>query len=212
MEKNRIQLIDIARFYGIALVYYGHFIERIMYLKNPTAAIHYKFIYSFHMILFFVLAGFIAKERDLQFGFKKYITYRVFSRLIPFLFFTGFMILLTFFFSGEFFGLKLPSFDGYARGLLVTLFGLPMFNVPTWFLLCLFSVETVHYFAFTFPRVISLYFQGRIIGGSQGCHGIAHLVEITDGVHLGHLALQGLDQLFLRGPCAHADDDRVRIE
>jgi len=31
-------MIDIARFYGIALVYYGHFIERIMYLRNPAAA------------------------------------------------------------------------------------------------------------------------------------------------------------------------------
>ena len=67
-------MIDIARFYGIALVYYGHFIERIMYLKNPTAALHYNFIYSFHMLLFFVLAGFIAKKSDLKFGFVNGIT------------------------------------------------------------------------------------------------------------------------------------------
>ena len=152
LQTKRIRMSDIARFYGIALVYYGHFIERIMYLKNPTAALHYKFIYSFHMLLFFVLAGFITKENDLLFDFRKYVRHRFFSRLIPFLFFTAFMILLTFFFSGDFFDLRLPSFNGYARGLLLTLFGLPMFNVPTWFLLCLFSVELVHYFAFRYLK------------------------------------------------------------
>ena len=38
-EEKRIRLIDIARFYAIALVYYGHFIERIMLLNNPAAAV-----------------------------------------------------------------------------------------------------------------------------------------------------------------------------
>ncbi len=60
--KERIGVIDIARFYAMALVFYGHFIERIMMLKNPAAAVQYKFIYSFHMILFFVLAGYVVRE------------------------------------------------------------------------------------------------------------------------------------------------------
>ena len=162
-HEQRIGMIDIARFYGIALVYYGHFIERIMYLKNPTAAIHYKFIYSFHMLLFFVLAGFIAKESDLQLGFRKYLKHRFFSRLIPFIFFTGLMIVLTLFFSGDFFGLELPSIRGYLQGLLLTAFGLPNFNVPTWFLMCLFSVELVHYFAFRFFKADSKILIGAVI-------------------------------------------------
>jgi len=147
-ESKRLWMIDIARFYGIALVFYGHFIERIMYLKNPVAAAHYKFIYSFHMLLFFVLAGYISKESDLDFSFGKYLKHRFFSRLLPFIFFTGFMIGLTFFFPGDFFQLKLPSMSGYLQRLLLTVFGLPMFNIPTWFLLCLFSIEMVHYGAF----------------------------------------------------------------
>jgi len=146
--KKRIWVIDAARFYGIGLVYYGHFIERIMYLKNPAAAVHYKFIYSFHMLLFFVLAGYIAKESALQLSFGKYLKHRLASRLIPYLFFTGLMMVLTLFFSGDFFNLKLPSLNGYLQGLKLTVFGLPMFNIPTWFLLCLFSVELVHFFAF----------------------------------------------------------------
>ena len=146
--KKRIWVIDAARFYGIGLVYYGHFIERIMYLKNPAAAVHYKFIYSFHMLLFFVLAGYIAKEGALQLGFGKYLKHRLASRLIPYVFFTGLMMVLTLFITGDFFNLTLPSLNGYIQGIKLTVFGLPMFNIPTWFLLCLFSVELVHFFAF----------------------------------------------------------------
>jgi len=162
-ETKRLWMIDIARFYGIALVFYGHFIERVMYLKNPVAAAHYKFVYSFHMLLFFVLAGYISKESDLEFRFGKYLKHRFFSRLIPFIFFTGFMIGLTFFFSGDFFQLKLPSINGYLQGLKLTVFGLPMFNIPTWFLLCLFSVEMVHYSTFRFFKSDSKILIGAVV-------------------------------------------------
>ncbi len=50
--KGRIWVIDVARFYAIALVFYGHFIERFMLLKNPAGFAQYKFIYSFHMVVF----------------------------------------------------------------------------------------------------------------------------------------------------------------
>lgn len=48
-ETGRVGFIDVARFYGIILVYYGHFIESVMNQHVTTAAIQYKFIYSFHM-------------------------------------------------------------------------------------------------------------------------------------------------------------------
>ncbi len=47
--KERIKYIDVARFYAMAMVFYGHFIERVMMLNDPTAAALYKFIYSFHI-------------------------------------------------------------------------------------------------------------------------------------------------------------------
>ncbi len=59
---SRFRFIDIARIYGIVLVYYGHIIESYMKAGSATAAIHYKFIYSFHMPFFFILSGYIAKE------------------------------------------------------------------------------------------------------------------------------------------------------
>src|SRR4030065_1791691 len=116
-EEKRIWLIDIARFYAIALVFFGHFIERIMILQNPAAAVQYKFIYSFHMILFFVLAGFVTRESDVEFGFGNYLKYRFFSRLLPFLFFTAIFMVLPLIFSGDFGpGMQLPSIRGYIGG------------------------------------------------------------------------------------------------
>lgn len=148
--KLRILTIDIARFYGMSLVFYAHFIERVMYLKNPTAAAHYKFINSFHMVLFFILAGYVANTRDLQLGFGKYLKHRIISRLLPFVFFTALFMVLPVFFKGDFFYLQLPSVQGYREGLLNTVFGMPMFCIPSWFLLMIFSVEIVHYGAFRF--------------------------------------------------------------
>ncbi len=52
LDRPRVTVIDIARFYAMALVFYGHFIEELMNLKNPAAATHYKFIYSFHGAFF----------------------------------------------------------------------------------------------------------------------------------------------------------------
>jgi Fucose 4-O-acetylase and related acetyltransferases len=123
-----------------------------MILKNPAAAVQYKFIYSFHMILFFVLAGYVARESDVEFGFGKYLKHRFFSRLLPFLFFTVIFMILPVFFSGDLLGLQLPSVKGYIDGLIMTVFGLPMFCIPSWFLLMIFSVEMVHYGAFRFLK------------------------------------------------------------
>jgi hypothetical protein len=82
-EEKRIWMVDIARFYAMALVFYGHFIERVMILENAAAAVQYKFIYSFHMVLFVILAGYVARERDVEAQFRAYLKTRVFSRLPP---------------------------------------------------------------------------------------------------------------------------------
>jgi acyltransferase len=152
LRTHRILVIDIARFYAIALVFYGHFIEELMLLKNPVAANQYKFIYSFHMVLFIVLAGYVAKEHDIEWGVGKFFKHRFFSRFLPFFFFTLLMMVPTIFFDGKFFGLVLPSVEGYTKGLVSTVFGLPSFCIPSWFLLLIIGVELVHYAAFRFLK------------------------------------------------------------
>ena len=151
-RAGRVLAIDIARFYAIALVFYGHFIEELMLLKNPAAAIQYRFIYSFHMVLFIVLAGYVAKENCVEWGPGKFIKHRFFSRLLPYIFFTLLMMIPPLFFHGKFYGLALPSVAGYLKGIINTAFGLPSFCIPSWFLLLIIGVELVHYGAFRFLR------------------------------------------------------------
>ena len=150
IKEERVEFIDMARFFAMVLVFYGHFIEEFMLLKNPTGADQYKFIYSFHMVLFVLLAGYVSKERDTFWGIGKFISHRFFSRLSPFLFFTLLMMVPPIFFSGKFYGLVLPSVEGYTKGLINTAFGLPSFCVPSWFLLLIIGLELVHYGFFRF--------------------------------------------------------------
>ena len=147
---KRFKVIDIARFYGIGLVFYGHFIEEFMLLKNPAAAGQYKFIYSFHMVLFIILAGYVAKETTFELRFSQFVRSRFYSRLVPFFFFTFLMMVPPVFLDGKLFNLDLPSIAGYAGGLLSTIFGLPLFCVPSWFLLLIIGLELVHYLFFRF--------------------------------------------------------------
>jgi len=151
-NENRITVIDIARFYAIALVFYGHFIEELMLLKNPAAAGQYKFIYSFHMVLFIVLAGYVAKERQVEWRWGRFLKHRFITRLLPFIFFTLVMMIPPVFFDGKFFGMVLPSIEGYRQGLLNTAFGLPSFCIPSWFLLLIIGMELFHYAAFRFLK------------------------------------------------------------
>ena len=151
-KADRIFVIDIARCYAIALVFYGHFVEELMLLKNPAAAGQYKFIYSFHMVLFIVIAGYVAKESHVEWSFGKFLKHRFFTRLLPFIFFTLLMMIPPIFFNGKFFGLVLPSIEGYTRGLVNTIFGLPSFCIPSWFLLLIIGIELVHYGAFRFLK------------------------------------------------------------
>ncbi len=149
---KRIEVIDAARFYGIALVFYGHFIEELMLLNNPLAAGQYKFIYSFHMVLFIVIAGYVAKDLSDKMNLAGFISNRFQSRLIPYLFFTVLMMVPPIFFSGKLFDLDLPSFQGYMSGLIATVFGLPLFCVPSWFLLLIVGIELIHFIFFRFLR------------------------------------------------------------
>ncbi len=150
--SSRIPMIDVARFYGIALVYYGHLVERMMYLGSPAAALHYKFVYSFHMPLFFLLAGFIAKEsvQDMRVG--EFVKSRLASRFLPLVFFNLLLVLLSLFVARDFPPIPLENAEQYLSALKTTLTVLPVFNIPTWFLMCLITVEVLHYVVYRFLR------------------------------------------------------------
>ncbi|MCG8510957.1 MAG: acyltransferase family protein, partial [Rhodospirillales bacterium] len=149
---GRIVTIDVARFYGIVLVYYGHVVERFMYLQIPAGAHHYKFVYSFHMLLFFILAGFIAKESVQDLPVKEFIKTRLASRFVPLLFFNFLLALGSLVLARDFPPMPLDTPAQYLSALKTTLTVLPVFNIPTWFLMCLITVEVLHYLLFRLMR------------------------------------------------------------
>lgn len=141
---QRIAAMDIARFYGMLLVYYGHIIERVMYLENPVAAAHYKWIYSFHMPFFFLLSGLVANPNRLDLPFGRWFKRTAASRLIPYFLFSLFLALASLVFSGHFVAVDLSTSQGYIEGTISTLLGFPVFNIPLWFMAALVSVEFLH--------------------------------------------------------------------
>jgi len=156
--EKRIPMLDVARFFGMFLVYYGHIIERLMYLKNPVATAQYKFIYSFHMPFFFLLAGFTLAPDKLLLPVGRFVKKTLASRLLPYFVFTALLAVLSLCFVGHFVVVDLSNGEGYLKGIAATLMGFPIFNIPLWFMACLVSVEVLHFTVGRFfdssPRII----------------------------------------------------------
>jgi len=157
-NDGRLASIDVARALGLMLVYYGHFVEQIMYLKNPAAAVQYKWIYSFHMILFFVLSGWVRGTRPVTPPVRQFVKSTLASRIVPYLFFSLLLAFLSFFIPGWFPLVDLSTAKGYFMAAASTAMGFPLLNVPLWFVACLVSVECVHRLAQGFlgsaPRIL----------------------------------------------------------
>lgn len=171
---GRIDYIDTARFIGIFLVYHGHVVERMMYLGNVAAAHQYKFIYSFHMPLFFVLSGFIARDWAKEESIGRFIRSRFTARVIPLLVFNLLLALISLATKPDFPPFPLVTAQDYLNATIVTLTQLTIFNVPTWFLMCLVSVEIVHFIAFRFLRGSTL----RILAAILVFHVVGYLINL----------------------------------
>jgi acyltransferase len=148
----RLAYADVARLIGLFLVYHGHVVERMMYLGNAAAAHQYKFIYSFHMPLFFVLSGLIAKDWAAEQSIGRFARSRFFSRIVPLIFFNAALALLSLIHKPDFPPIPLATGADYASAALMTALQLPVFDVPTWFLMCLVVVECIHFTVFRFLR------------------------------------------------------------
>jgi acyltransferase len=141
-SPKRLFWLDNAKALGIIAIIWGHLAENI--LKNYVAdvTLQYKFIYSFHVPLFFILSGYIAKKPDSN--IHSFIKEKFMTRIIPLLFFT--VIGLPFYLINE--SILKGSID-LKQLLDASLFlmrGISQFNPLTWFLACLFSVELIHFF------------------------------------------------------------------
>lgn len=139
--SERVLWVDLAKAYGMILVFYAHFIERwiLNFHSNATLA-QYKFIYSFHMPLFFVLSGYVAVGTNTE--TKSFLFRQIEKRFVPVLFFSILMIPLWLLFDNfQEYDLTLLAFVSMCLRTLLT--GHPEFNKLMWFVICLMIVEII---------------------------------------------------------------------
>lgn len=136
---ERIAWIDHAKAIGMFLVYYGHVVEELANKNNPIAFTQFKWIYAFHMPLFFILAGLFFKRRYASALTE--IKSRFYYRIVP-VFTFG---LLTLPLWLVYLQATRGSIDWHQIGLKAYhyLQGQPDLNTITWFIVCLFTTEVI---------------------------------------------------------------------
>ncbi len=129
MDKGkRIAWLDIAKGIGIILVVAGH-IQENEYINF--------FIYSFHMPLFFILSGYLYKNKE------KFIKAKAKSILIPYLSIAIISFLYWCFFERYFREQDVNPIDAFFNIWLAIPSINYVFNTALWFLPCLFTTETM---------------------------------------------------------------------
>lgn len=159
-EKNRIKYIDIARAIAILLIVLGHTLN---HSQNCKAI--FKFLYSFHVVLFFMISGYTFKIKDNE-SFWKFAKRKFVRIMIPY-FIWELLWLIPYMFFGKSVGNYLEtnsSFD--IKNMLINiLYGngndsALRQNSSLWFLPALFSMEIIYYFAI---KIINKYNKSSII-------------------------------------------------
>lgn len=157
-KKARYYWVDVVKVLGIFLVYYAHILQRSYRLSTDGVFEQFKFVYAFHIPLFFFSAGFFYKTSvhpkltSIGVLFQK--------RIYPVLLFTGISLLFWFPYLYLKFGkVDLPFIW---ENLLLTLQGQPELNQPLWFLVCLFVVEILA--VFLLPKIKTV-MQGVLLSG-----------------------------------------------
>lgn len=149
MKENRITYVDIARSLAIIFIILGH-----IYVHSEHCSFLFKFLYSFHVALFFIISGYTFKvTTDSFFSFLK----KKFKRIIiPYLFWAVFF-LVPFLIFGKNFGdsLGMNVSNSFVKSLISILYGVGSNsalrqNTSLWFLPALFSIEIFYNFIIKF--------------------------------------------------------------
>jgi fucose 4-O-acetylase-like acetyltransferase len=174
----RYNWIDSLKGFGVILVILGHL---------PTSPDLHKYIFSFHMPLFFFISGYLFNQKKyLQAG--KFITSRVRSLLFPYfsLTFVSYLIFMLTNYSpsqGRFF---LPYEGNLSKTIYSTLYASfnfehsysVIFNGPLWFLPCLFVTSIFFYVLFkAFNKSLYSFIEAIVIVSLIGYSSINYLPQ-----------------------------------
>ena len=126
---RRIYWVDFAKSFGVFLVFWGH---TLLYGGGQFGNDVNKIIYSFHMPMFFILSGYVAKPESTP--FRQFVKKRFARVLLPALIL--YIITLPLYFISNWSNISLTSFFVdffYVRGVCA-------YNRPVWFFICLFQL------------------------------------------------------------------------
>ena len=136
-KKERYYWVDAAKAIGIFLIFYAHMLQRTYRMSTDAVFFQYKFVYAFHLPLFFFISGFFYKNKDVP--KLKQIGILFQKRIFPVLLFVA----LTFLISLPYYYLKFGAIDPvyYLENLKYLVQGKPHISATLWFLVCLWLVE-----------------------------------------------------------------------
>ena len=155
-KQERYYWVDVAKAIGIFLIFYGHMLQRTYRMSTEAVFFQYKFIYAFHLPLFFFISGFFYKNRD--FPKLNQIGLLFQKRIFPVLLFVA----LTFLVSLPYQYLKFGEIDAmyYLENLKYLIQGKPHVSATLWFLVCLWLVEI---WAVTILPTVKTTLQGLVL-------------------------------------------------
>lgn len=137
-----LRWIDALKGFAIIMVVVGH-------MNIPSNLL--KYIFSFHMPLFFFIAGYLSNLDKYLNSPESFLKNKFKSLIIPYFSFTimAYVYCLIFdaIYQPEIRNIKIFS-DGFSAEVYEVLYstGSDLLNYPLWFLTCLFATETLFYF------------------------------------------------------------------
>lgn len=148
---SRIPWVDVAKGLGIVLVFYGHLVQFFRGPDTPAGVVQMRWIYSFHMPFFFLLVGYVYKDRGLS--FEQFLKRQLFTRLVPvwaFSFLNMLVWIAVEYGAGPAGWVEQRGWVSVMRhcaseSFAVVVQGRPNWNLLTWFLVCLCVAETWHF-------------------------------------------------------------------
>lgn len=127
--NGRIKWVDTAKALGVFLVFWGH----LLYDGSYVGSVINKAIYSFHMPMFFILSGFIAKQTTAP--FIEFIKSK-FQRVL-------FPAMLLYLLTMPLYFITLDYSTASFKSVIIQIFyiyGSCAYNRPIWFFICMFQV------------------------------------------------------------------------
>lgn len=140
---KRVNWIDVAKFWGMFFIYLGHF--------GTVAGNAYYWVFSFHVPLFFFLAGCLENynQRSLLLNLK----HKALTTLLPFYVFG----LLSVIFESINCNSFLPMKSGFRILLEGGIRNIIVYGGALWFLSCLFAVQIIFSFIKRFCCVFAVF-------------------------------------------------------